>query len=791
MLKNLIRISLRLVKRNRTYSIINFFGLSLGLFAFILIYVYVSYELRYDRYHHNYENLYKVYKQGENEYMGSNKFAVTQAPLAGLIQQLPEVDHTTRILSSGNLLVTVGKESFFEDKYYAVGPYAFNMFTLDIAAGSKKGMLTNPKSVVLNETMAIKYFGSAENAIGKTIRAESYTNLGEFVVESVVKDMPANSQFSMNIIFQFEATVNIIQPGDLTSWDNSNYYNYVMFKPGADISAAEAKLMESVKSNFGDNKPPDYKFQPLRNAYLGERLNFDIGTTGSMNRIYIFLCIGILVLLIACINYTNMATARASKRAKEIGLRKVTGASRSELMMQFIGEAVFMSTLSMVVAYGAVILVLPYFNSFLDKNILLSFQAQPLLIVVLAGLALLVGVIAGIYPALVLSSMSPVQTLKGSVTSSSNISLRDALVVFQFVISGTLIFATLVVWNQLQFIEHTNLGFNKEQIVTVKLRDRVLQEKAGAIKQMLLQNPDILKVSASSRTPSQVNSNQGRNWDVKGEQKSLQVYYCEIDSSFLNVYEIKLLAGQNLSATSDENDVIINESLVKELGYTNEEIIGTLFAHGDSTRVIGVVQDFHFQDFRQKIQPLRMKNFVWGPPSCLSLKVNEAGMQRTLQYVEETLSSISDKYPFEYAFYDDIYNRAYVSEIKTGKMMGWFAGVAIFIATMGLYGLVLFVLNQRLREISIRKVLGASGISILRLLSSRFVVLVMIGYALACGIGYYGMEQWLSEFVYRIPLSFGIFLVTLVVMIAITGLTIFFRVRQATSINPAVVLKQE
>lgn len=791
MLKNLIKISLRLVTRNRTYSIINFFGLSLGLFAFILIYVYVKYELSYDRYHKNYDTIFKVYKQGDRDYMGSNKFAVSQAPLADVIRQLPEVDYAARIANSGNLLVTIGKESFFEDKYYAVDPDAFKIFTLDITVGSRKRILNNPKSVVLNETMAKKYFGSAENAVGKTISAESYTNLGEFVVESVMRDMPGNSQFNMNIVFQFEAIINIIQPGDLTSWNNSNYYNYVMFKPGSDIPAAEAKLMESVKSNFGENKAPDYKFRALPNAYLGDRLNFDIGTTGSMNRIYIFLCIGVLVLLIACINYTNMATARASKRAKEIGLRKVTGASRGELMVQFIGEAVFMSSLSTIVAYGAVALVLPYFNSFLEKNIILSFQAQPLLIVVLIGLALLVGLIAGIYPALVLSSMNPAQTLKGSIKSNSNISLRDALVVFQFVISGTLIFATLVVWNQLQFIGHTNLGFNKEQIVTVKLRDRILQEKAGTIKQMLLQNPDILKVSASSRTPSQVNSNQGRMWDAKGEQKSLQVYYCEIDSSFLNVYEIKLLAGQNFSATSDDNDVIINESLVKELGYTNEEIVGTLFAHGDSTRVIGVVQDFHFQDFKQKIQPLRMKNFVWGPPSCLSLKVNEAAMQRTLQYVEETLNSISDKYPFEYAFYDDIYNRVYVSEIRTGKMMGWFAGVAIFIATMGLYGLVLFVLNQRLREISIRKVLGASGISILRLLSSRFVVLVMIGYALACGIGYYGMKQWLSEFVYRIPLSFGIFLVTLIVMIAITGLTIFFRVRQATSINPAVVLKQE
>lgn len=791
MLKNLIKISLRLVTRNRTYSVINFFGLSLGLFAFILIYLYVSYELSYDSYHKNSDTIYRVYKQGESEYMGSNKFAVTQAPLASVIGQLPEVDYTTRILSSGNLLVTVGKESFFEDKYYAVDPEAFNMFTLDLAAGSKKGILSNPKSVVLNETMAKKYFSSAENAIGKTISAESYTNLGEFVVEAVIKDMPRNSQFTMSIIFQFEATVSLIQPGDLTSWNNSNYYNYVMFKPGADIAAAGAKVMESVKSNFGDDKPPEYKFQPLSNVYLGERINFDIGPTGSMSRIYIFLCIGALVLLIACINYTNMATARASKRAKEIGLRKVTGASRSELMLQFIGEAVFMSVLSMIIAYGAVMLTLPYFNSFLEKSIVLSFQAQPLLIVVLLALTILVGVIAGIYPALVLSSMNPALTLKGSVKSSNRISLRDALVVFQFVISGTLIFATLVVWNQLQFIEHTNLGFNKEQIVTVKLRDRTLQEKASAIKQKLLQNPNILKVAASSKAPSQVSSNQGRTWDVRGEKKSLQVYYCEIDSSFLNVYEIKLLAGQNLSATSGHNDVLINESLVKELGYTNEEIVGTLFAHGDSTHVVGVVQDFHFQDFKQKIQPLRMKNFVWGPPSCLSLKVNEAGMQQTLQFVEETLSSISDKYPFEYAFYDDIYNRAYVSEIKTGKMMGWFAGVAIFIATMGLYGLVLFVLNQRLREISIRKVLGASGISILKLLSSRFVILVVIGYALACTIGYYGMEKWLSEFVYRIPLSFGIFLLTLLVMIAITGLTIFFRVRQATAVNPAVVLKHE
>lgn len=793
MLRNLIKISFRLIKRNRAYSIINFSGLSLGLAAFILIYLYVSYELSYDKYNENFDTIYRVNKEGDSEYMGSNKFAVTQAPLADVMrQQIPEITHVTRIATQGNLLVTAGREPFFEDLYHAVDPEAFDIFTFEVLAGSTNKILDNPRSVVLTESVATKFFGSAENAVGKTIKAETFKDLGEFEVESVIKDMPSNSHFTMKIIFQFEAIVKLVQASDLTSWGNSNYYNYIRLKPDASASAVEAKLMEATRSHFNENNTqPAFKLQPLHDLYLGQRVNFAPGLNGNINQVFIFSCIGILVLLIACINYTNMATARASNRAKEIGLRKVTGAKRSELIVQFIGEAIFMSVLSMIVAYAAVSLILPSFNSFLDKNITLSIQSQPVLILVLAALTLLVGTVAGIYPALVLSSLKPTQTLKGTFKTGNKLYLRDALVVFQFVISGALIFSTLVVWRQMNFVDNKDLGFNREQIVIVELHEQELRKKAGFIKEQLLHNPNIVKVSASSRAPSQVVSNQGRTWRLRDGEKDLQVYYCEIDSSFLNLYEIKLLAGKNLSATSHHNDVVVNESLVQELGYTNQEIVGTLFVHGDSTNVIGVVQDFHFQDFREKIQPLRLKNFVWGPPRYLSLKINEADMQGTLKFVEETFNAISDKYPFEYAFYDDVYYRSYLAEIKTAKIMGWFAGIAILIATMGLYGLVLFVLNQRIREIGIRKVLGASSTSIIRLMSSHFVILVLIGYLVACSIGYYGMSQWLDQFAYRIPLSFEIFLLTLVALAAITGTTVFLRVRQATLVNPASILKQE
>ncbi|MFN8333684.1 MAG: FtsX-like permease family protein [Cyclobacteriaceae bacterium] len=793
MFKNLLVISFRLISRYRTYSLINFFGLALGLFAFTLIYLYVTYELSYDRHNKNYNNIFRVYKESEQEYMGSNKFAVTQAPLAELMrQQIPEIERTSRLLNINNILITAGNESFLETQSAAVDPGMFDIFTFEVIAGYRNQLLTNPASVVLGETQAIKYFGSAANAVGKNLRAETFMNLGEFVVEAVIKDMPPNSHVRMGIIFQFEAMVKATQPGDILSWDNSNYYNYVLFKPGADISAAEHKLAQAVKLHFNSNdQPPAYRFQSLHDVYLGPRINFEIAQTGSMNRIYIFSCIAALILLIACINYTNMATAHASKRAKEIGLRKVTGARRSELIFQFLGEALFLTILAMIIACISVKLALPYFNNFLEKQISFSLFTQPILFAVLLTVTSLVGITAGVYPALVLSSLNPSKTVKGSYANGRSNYLRDGLVIVQFVISGALIFATLVVWMQMKFIGEKDLGFNREQIVIIQLRDQQLKNGTEVIKSRLLENSDILNVSASSSAPSQINSSQGRTWPAKGEQKDLQVFYCKIDTSFLNLYEINLVAGQNFSSSSHYNDVIINQRLVKELGYTDEEIIGTLFAHGDSSRVTGVVKDFHFQDFRQIIQPLRLRKVTSGPLSYLSVKVNEANMQNTLTFIEKTLRSVSDKYPFEYSFYDDLFQRAYTTEIKIGKMMTWFSVMAIAIASLGLYGLILFVVNQRMKEIGVRKVHGASAFSIGRLLSARFCVLVLAGYVLACGIGFFTMKRWLDEFAYRIPLSGGLFVITLLVMFTITGCTLFFRIRQATRLNPIIVLKHE
>jgi putative ABC transport system permease protein len=481
-----------------------------------------------------------------------------------------------------------------------------------------------------------------------------------------------------------------------------------------------------------------------------------------------------------------MSTARAANRAKEIGVRKVNGALRWDVIVQFMSEALLSTTAAAAIACIAIVLLLPAYNNFLGKEI--SLDSFPMLVM---PLIVVVGFISGAYPALLFSSFKPIDTLKGKFTASRNSGLRNTLVVFQFVVSGTLIFSTLVVWKQMAFIKTKDLGFNHDHTITVRLRDKALYEKTPELREMLLRNPAIHKVSASNRPATGISSQQGRKWQGKNGVQHISIYINSIDPHFIDLYEIPLLAGQNFSATSWKKDIVVNETLVKELGFTNDEIIGRSFISRDTARVIGVVADFHYMDMKLKILPMEFRTFEWSNPQFLSIKIQEDDVPAVLEFIRKTLTGISEKYPFEYSFYDEVYSKTFMAEAKTSKLMTVFSIVAIVIAALGLYGLILHMVNQRMKEIGIRKTLGAGSWSIVKLLSGRFGLLILVGYAISCGVGYYGIEKWLQGFAYRVSPGTTDFVMTLGAIFLIAAVAVLSRIMMALRINPARVLKQE
>jgi putative ABC transport system permease protein len=788
---NIISYSLRVFNKSRVYSAINLLGLSLGLTIFSLIALFAKYEFGYDKHNANFDRIYRVAKNSDGQYLGISKSVIVAEPLAGAIKEsVKEVDRVTRVARRSDLLVKTDNKSFFETWLIGVDPEYFDIFSMDVIAGEGKDLLNDASDVVLTESLAINYYGSATNAIGKTMALEQHKSIGDYVVKAVIRDIPFQAHFRPQMFLQFDALVRATQPGDIGFWNNNNYWIYLTMLPGTDVAAAEKSLNEYVKPYMGE-KPPILFFQPLSDIHLGDRMNFDFALVGSKDSLYIFLSIGVLVLIIACINYINMATARAINRAKEIGVRKVNGALRFDLIVQFLAEAFISTLVSAVVALIAVALILPSFNQFVEREIFLDVLLQLKSVAFIALLLATVAIIAGSYPAFLFSSFKPIQTLRGTFRQSHNSRLRNVLVVFQFIVSGTLVFGTLTVLRQMEFVKNKDLGFVREHIILVQLRDERLKNKYSEIRELLLRNPEVKNVAASMRPPTGIQATMGRDWPGKNGKLHISAYHNQIDTNFVNLYQMKLVAGSNLTSTSGKNDAIVNEALVRELGYTNDEVVGKLFARDwDSTRIVGVVGDFHFRDFKLKIEPVDFKRFNWGPPDFLSIKIHGNNVQSTLDYIQKTLARISEKYPFEYTFYDEWYGKTFVAEQKTSKLMTAFASVAIIIAALGLYGLILHMVNQRMKEIGIRKTLGAGSMSIIKLLSGKFGVLILIGYVIACGIGYYGVTTWLDAFAYKISPGVSDFVITLLAIMIIAGVAVYSRIAVALGINPASVLKE-
>jgi len=796
MFKNYLLTAWRNLNKNRGYSLLNILGMAVGMAVFVLIFLYVQYELSFDRWHEHADRVFRVVqRQPGNMYLGSDRFAVTQAPLAAaLMQEFPEVAAATRLDTSGNQLFTIEEKSFLQSNLYWADPYLFDVFSVDLLRGDPETALDDPHSLLLSETVALKFFGD-QDPIGRTV---TYLEKHDMHVTGIFRDFPKNSHFTMDVILPFDAKP-ILEDRKLDSWGNSSCYTYFLLQEGADAVQLEGKFPDMYAKYRGDQgwDSAGYYLQPLTKIHLFSNINFDLSPGSDVRYIYLFSSIAFLLLIIACINYMNLATARATKRAKEVGMRKVVGARRTQLIKQFLGESTLLILVALALTLGLVALALPAFSGFIQRDLSFDPLHNPILLLGFLGTFILVGLLAGAYPAAYISRFKPISALRSTSTRGKGGALfRNLLVVFQFTVSVLLILSTVVVRKQLHYIQNKEMGYSRDHIVVIRPRDENLPKQIEALKAELKSHPDVLNVAASSSLPNHVSSQTNAKWPGKPEDQRVPIYVCEADYDFLDVFELKLAEGRNFSRefTSDaQGAFLINEAARKAMGVGAP--LGMNFNRGGNNepagQIVGILKDFHMHSLHQEIKPMYVFLDLERDYRNISIKIRGDRIPKTLAHIEETMRAFSPKYPFEYSFFDEVFDRAYRAEQRIGRIFSTFALLTVFIACLGLFGLSSFTAESRIREIGIRKVLGASSPSIVQLLSSDYIKKVLIANVVAWPLGYYAMSWWLQNFAYRIDLGVFPFLGAGLIALLIALLTVSIQTLRAASANPADSLRYE
>ena len=760
--------------------------------CFILITLYIQYELSYDKHHEKADRIYRVIQQQKgNDFRGTDLFALAPMPLVPTLKEgFPEVEAATTLQISDALL-SHNEEVFSEQGLFS-DEFVFDVFTFPVLKGDGKKALKDPNAILLTESLAKKYFAD-EPAIGKTLLFENDRPL---TVKGIIQDIPDNQHFGFDYITSFKNLPYYEQ--DLGRWNSNNYRAYVVLPEGYDYKELEEKMTafdeytEAAYSSapFG----PKFFLQPILDIHLRSRINFEMSANGDIRYVYLFASIAFIILLLASINYMNLATARSARRAKEVGMRKVLGARKGQLINQMLGESFFLTIISFLVALTLVDILLPAFNQLLDKPIPFHIIGNSWILVVMFSAALLVGGLSGLYPAVFLSAVSPIKAFRGTFLKNykEGAVLRNILVIGQFTTAIVLAIGSVVIYQQLQFIQNKKLGFNRDQVVYIPFGQQEVNKKATTIKAELLDHPQIEKVSFATVLP--LNSyNQGveNSWEGNVNQEELWIYRNYVDYDFFDLFEIELLEGRNFSPdypTDTTATYILNESAVKALGW--ESPIGKQFRDG---QVIGVVKDFHFQPFDLAIEPLwiTFRNSGNSFNGNIVMKVNMDDLDGALAHIQQTMKTLLPQMPFEHRFLDDSYNQLYQSEKRFGQAFNIFTLLALFIACIGLFGLVSHNVLQRTKEIGIRKVLGASVTNIVELLSKDFLKLVIVALFLAAPIAWYAMRQWLENFAYRIELQWWVFALAGILAIGIAFLTVSLQSVKAALANPVESLRNE
>ncbi|UCE06245.1 MAG: ABC transporter permease [bacterium] len=780
MFKNYLIVALRNMMKQKMYSFINISGLTIGMACTILIMLWVKDEMSFDRFHENADHIYRVVFADESYEQIRHYWVTPPALAAALKKDFPEVRHSVKFHSQDGMLVTYGESKFKETAGFTDAS-VFDIFTLPFINGNPRTALVNPYSAVITEKMAVKYFGH-EDPMNKRLTLDNQIDV---TVTGVIQDIPDNSYLQFDFLIQFEHLHELTGQGNVESWNNYGYSTFVLLPEDVNINEFNQKIADlALKAeSYDDNFKPRLYLQPLVDIHL-----YNLNGGGAITYVYIFSLIAVFVLLIACINFMNLATARSATRSKEVGLRKVIGGSKLNLIQQFYGESILLSFIALIFSLILVELSLPAFNYLSGKALSLNFMGNFQMLPVLFGVALVTGIISGSYPALFLSSFKPVNVLKGSKISGSSL-LRKILVVFQFSLSIVLIICTLVVSNQLDYINSQYLGFDKDQVLYIPLNHE-LKAKSALVKNELLQNPQILNVSATSskigiRPLWSVDLNQ---WEGNDREKALLLSIIHTDYDFLETFNIEMASGRYYSRefATDTGAVVLNETAIKEMGL-KDPIGKRIF---EKTHIIGVVKDFNFKSLHSNIAPLAL---FMNPNRVLhmAVKIKADDINSTISYLKDMTKKFAPDFPFEYHFLDEDFEQLYRSERRLETIFNYFSTLAIIISCLGLFGLASFTAGQRTKEIGIRKVLGASVSGIVVLLSKEFTKWVLLANIFAWPVAYYAMKNWLQNFAYRIDLSWEFFILTgwLALMIAI--LIVSFLAIKAAITNPVETLRYE
>ncbi|MHA4739588.1 ABC transporter permease [Dyadobacter sp. MSC1_007] len=803
MLFNYFKIAFRNVRNSKVYSAINIFGLALGLATCLMIILYIADEWQVDKHHADSDRLFRVSLATQSE-----RWSSLAGPVASSLKQdFPEIEVSTRILKfSGfeEVLLKYGegssKKEFFEQNAYYADSTIFDVFNYDFKFGLANAALNRPNTVVLSEKVADKIFGN-ENPVGKVVKIGLAFGTFDYSITGVFRD---NNKSHINAHLLLS-----MQNSDIGGWiteqrnwaANNIFHTYIKLLPGANAKSLEAKLPEFLARRGGNDLKAmgiskSLFLQPVPDIYLKSNIGNELSPNGSITYLYIFGSIGIFILLIACINFMNLSTARSEKRAREVGIRKVMGAYRESLVFQFLGESMIMSVLALLVALGITVSLLPALNHLIGKQ--LQLLNDPFLLLWMAGVTLLTGLFAGLYPAFYLSSFRPVTVLKGKVMSSlAAIALRKGLVVFQFTISIILILGAVVAWQQLSFIQNQNLGFDKGQKLIIPLKSTKTSANYSVLRNELLRNPRVLSVTSGSVHPG-VETMEDLLFYKENQtvQQAVDIHFATVETEYIETLGFTMVAGRPFSKEfgADSSSIILNEAAVKKLGFDATTAIGKrlYYEFGNArreTQIVGVVKDFNFESLHTAIRPYALSTSITGKHQYLIADVRKGDYSKLVSDVEKLWLKIGSDTPFTYSFLDQDFQRRYEKDQRIADIISYFTVIAIIIACLGLFGLSTFSAAQRTREIGVRKVLGASVAEIAGMLSKEFLILILLAILIASPLAWFGMHRWLQGFAYKIEIKWWVFALSGLLTIVVSILTVSWQSIKAALMDPVRSLR--
>ncbi|MEO1032591.1 MAG: FtsX-like permease family protein [Bacteroidota bacterium] len=795
MIKNYFKIAWRNLAKHKAYALINLSGLTLGMTCVVLIAIYVHFEFSYDKHNENIDRIFRIVEQEQNDESGETEFyPLSPLPLTtALVNDIPEIEAITNLDLRETLLVN-GENSYSENGLFT-DSNIFEVFTIDLLHGQYDQVLNDPTSIILTESLALKMFNKTE-VVGETILL---ANKVAMTIKGIVADPPKNQHFHYDFICPSKIRPQFKQ--DLLDWASNNYTAYMLLREGYDYRAVEDKMVayEAITKEVYQNMDlpfyPKFSLQPVKDIHLYSNMYDELEENGSINYIYFFLLLAFIILFLASVNYINLATAKSRSRSKEVGVLRTMGANGQNIVFQYLSESIILSVFGALVALVLSVVLLPYFSELLNKELPFELFFSPYFLFATFCFALLIGCLSGLFPSLLLSRLSPVKALKGHFVKVSNgqINFRNVLVVIQFVFAIALVAGSIIIYQQIAFFQDKELGYKKENVLHANYSSSVVAKKEEIIKEALLAHPNIKKVSISSHLPIEMKSNGlVDHWEGNTNKDQVNLYRTFVDYDFIDLFDIEIIEGRGFSRDFYSDSLsayVLNESAVKKLGWTTA--VGKRFNRGV---VVGVAKDFHAQPLHMRIEPLYMKlrtSFPNKRRGEIVLSIENIELQEIKDFVMHTLKSISPIDIFELKVLENTYDELYGQEQRLGQAFNVFAFIAMFLAGLGLFGLVSFQVFERTKEIGIRKVLGSSVYNVVILLSRTFLSLLLVSFLIATPLCYYLMDKWLQNYAYHINLDGWTFIIAGMFTILVAFLTVSVQAIKAATANPVKSLRTE